>query len=124
MITTSRRTPAGLVRDLAALAEPGRCELYTGEGENPYFAFLGSADLIFVTEDSTNMLTEAAFTGRPVYSLPLEGNPGKFRRLHAGLEAHGALRPFLGRIDDWSYAPLDETRRIATLLASRFFPVT
>lgn len=122
MVTTSRRTPAGLVRELAALAEYDRCDFYTGEGDNPYFAFLGSADLIFVTEDSTNMLTEAAFTGRPVYSLPLEGNPGKFRLLHAGLEARDALRPFLGRLDDWTYAPLDETRRIATLLAERFFP--
>jgi len=122
MVTTSRRTPAGLSRDLATLAENGRCHVYTGEGENPYFAFLGNADLIFVTEDSTNMLAEAAFTGRPVYSLPLTGNPGKFRQLHAGLEARDALRPFLGRLDDWTYAPLDETRRIATLLASRFFP--
>lgn len=122
MVTTSRRTPAGLSRQLAALAEDGRCHVHTGEGENPYFAFLGSADLIFVTEDSTNMLTEAAFTGRPVYSLPLEGNPGKFRLLHSGLEARNALRPFLGRIDNWRYAPLDETSRIATLLANRFFP--
>lgn len=120
MITTSRRTPAPLIRALSSLAENHRCWVYRGEGENPYFAFLGAADLIFVTEDSTNMLTEAAFTGKPVYSLPLHGNPGKFRLLHAALEARDAMRPFLGRIDSWTYEKLDETRRIAKLLANSF----
>jgi len=120
MVTTSRRTPAKLVRAISALSQNKQCWIYAGEGENPYFAFLASADVIFVTEDSTNMLTEAAFTGRPVYSLPLEGNPGKFRLLHNELEARDALRPFLGRLDSWTYSPLDETSRIATLLAHRF----
>jgi len=122
MITTSRRTPEKLVSDLSKLSENAMCWIYSGIGDNPYFAFLARADVILVTEDSTNMLTEAAFTGRPVYSLPLEGNPGKFRLLHAGLEARNALRPFLGRLDNWTYAPLDETQRIATLLARRFQP--
>ncbi|WP_394692503.1 mitochondrial fission ELM1 family protein [Hyphobacterium sp.] len=120
MITTSRRTPASLVRALSALATDDRCWVFSGEGENPFFAFLAAADLIFATEDSTNMLTEAAFTGTPVYSLPLEGNPGKFRLLHAALEARNALRPCLGRMDRWTYEPLDETRRIAKLLAHSF----
>ena len=120
LLTTSRRTPPPLVQTLSTLAENHRCWIYDGEGSNPYFAFLGAADLIFVTEDSTNMLTEAAFTGTPVYSLPLEGNPGKFRRLHAALEARDAIRPCLGRIDSWTYEKLDETRRIATRLAHSF----
>lgn len=120
LITTSRRTPKPLTRRLIALGEHPRCWIHTGEGENPYFAFLGAADWLFVTEDSTNMLTEAAFTGKPVYSLPLEGNPGKFRHLHASLEAYGALRPFLGRLDNWTYVRLDETARVARLLTERF----
>ncbi|MEE2526398.1 mitochondrial fission ELM1 family protein [Hyphobacterium sp. HN65] len=120
MVSTSRRTPLPLRQLLAGLEENERCWVYDGEGENPYFSFLAAADRIFVTEDSTNMLTEAAFTGKPVYSLPLDGNPGKFRLLHAALEAKGILRPFLGRLDDWTYVPLDETTRIATLLARQF----
>ena len=122
MITTSRRTPAAMMAALRELGQMPGCWLYDGDGENPYFAFLAAADRLFVTEESTNMLTEAAFTGKPVYSLPLAGNPGKFRLLHAALEAHGALRPHLGRIDDWNYGPLDETGRIARLLQERFFP--
>ncbi|GJL97890.1 MAG: nucleoside-diphosphate sugar epimerase [Hyphobacterium sp.] len=120
LVTTSRRTPKPLVNALEAMARADRFWVYSGEGENPYFGFLAAADYIFVTEDSTNMLTEAAFTGKPVYALPLDGNPGKFRLLHADLEAHDALRSFLGRLDQWNYAPLNETARIANLLADRF----
>lgn len=122
MISASRRTPATLRKALAGLGQHPQCWFYDGEGDNPYFAFLAAADRVFVTEDSTNMLTEAAVTGKPVYSLPLEGNPGKFRLLHAALEARGILRPFLGRLDNWTYPPLDETNRIASLLKDRFFP--
>ncbi|MEE2566117.1 mitochondrial fission ELM1 family protein [Hyphobacterium marinum] len=118
MVSVSRRTPASLRQRLKVrLKDEARCWFHDGDGDNPYFAFLASADWIFVTEDSTNMLTEAAATGTPVYSLPLSGKAGKFALLHAGLEAHGALRPFLGRLDTWTYPPLDETTRIARLIA-------
>jgi len=121
MITVSRRTPEAARK---ALGEHFRqCEqvwYHDGEGENPYFAFLAAADWIFVTEESTNMLVEASATGAPVYVLPLAGTPGKFTLLHAELEAHGAVRPYLGRLDSWTYAPLDETRRIAAAILDRY----
>lgn len=114
MITVSRRTPDAFT---AALAERFETDpdvwLHAGNGPNPYFAFLSAADWIFVTEDSTNMLTEAAATGTPVYRLPLDGDPGKFVTLYRELEAHGSVRPFLGRLDRWRYAPLRETQRAA-----------
>lgn len=36
---------------------------YFGKGENPYYAFLEKSDIILVTEDSANMVTEAASVG-------------------------------------------------------------
>ncbi|MGJ3232252.1 MAG: mitochondrial fission ELM1 family protein [Oceanicaulis sp.] len=117
MITTSRRTPAALAEALAE--RRGGADgvwLHQGEGPNPYFAFLAGADYIFVTEDSTNMLTEAAATGKPVFRLGVDGDPGKFRHLYAELEGHGALRPWLGRLDSWTYPPLHETARAAARL--------
>ncbi|MGP1275961.1 MAG: mitochondrial fission ELM1 family protein [Caulobacterales bacterium] len=114
MITTSRRTPEAFVEALGQqFGDDAGAWLHTGDGPNPYFAFLAGADWIFVTEDSTNMLTEAAATGTPVYRLALEGKPGKFAHLYSALEAHGAVRPFLGRLDRWSYDPLHETGRAA-----------
>jgi hypothetical protein len=120
MITVSRRTPEPVRAALRArFVGHARVWFFDGEGENPYFAFLAAADWIFVTEESTNMLVEAAGTGRPVYILPMEGRPGKFSRLHAALEGRGIARPYLGRLDSWAYPPLDETARIAGLILER-----
>lgn len=114
MITCSRRTPPGLAAELSRrYAAMDGVWLHEGDGPNPYFAFLGAADHVFVTEDSTNMLAEAAAAGKPVWRLAVDGDPGKFRDLYAGLDGHGALRPWLGRLYDFDYPPLDETARAA-----------
>ncbi|HAQ33770.1 MAG: hypothetical protein CMF74_15845 [Maricaulis sp.] len=120
MVSVSRRTPKALVKALKTrFGEDSRVWVFDGTGDNPYFAFLGAADLICVTEDSTNMLVEAASTGKPVYSLPLEGKPGKFARLYSALEGHGALRPFLGTVEQWDYPPLDATTQAAREVVRR-----
>ena len=123
MITLSRRTPKTLAERLTAtFGARDQVWLFDGKGDNPYFAFLASADWIFVTEESTNMLVEASATGKPVYILPMDGSAGKFARLHAALEGMGAMRPWLGRLEKWSYAPLAETARAAPLLINRWRP--
>jgi hypothetical protein len=121
MLTFSRRTPeAAKVAITARLAHlPGL--IWNGEGPNPYFAFLKFADHILVTEDSANMAAEAASTGAPVHVLPMIPlKPAdKFARLHADLRARGAVRPFDGSLDAWTYAPLAETDRAAGVLLER-----
>ena len=115
MLTFSRRTPeaakAAMTARLAHL--PGL--IWDGAGANPYFAFLNYADHVLVTEDSANMAAEAASTGKPVHVLPMIPLKAadKFARLHADLRERGAARPFDGRLEAWSYAPLDETARAA-----------
>ena len=115
LLTFSRRTPdaarAVMTERLSSL--PGM--IWDGEGDNPLFAFLNAADHILVTEDSANMAAEAASTGKPVHILPMVAlkPPGKFARLHAELEGHGAARPFDGALDAWTYEPLAETDRAA-----------
>lgn len=121
MITASRRTPEPVhARLKAEFGDRDDVWLFEGVGENPYFAFLAAADWVFVTEESTNMLVEAATTGKPVYALPMVGNPGKFGYLHAKLEGWGAVRPYLGQLDRWTYARFAETDRIATTLLDRW----
>lgn len=121
MVTVSRRTPDAVRDRLAArFAGHDRVWFFDGEGENPYFAFLAAADWIFVTEESTNMLLEAGSTGAPVYVLPMAGDPGKFARLHAALEGRDITRPYLGRLERWTYTPLDETGRMADILLQRW----
>ncbi len=118
-LTFSRRTPdaakAILTERLSAL--PGM--IWDGEGENPYFAFLGAADYILVTEDSANMPAEAAATGKPVYLLKMDGAQARKQRFHAELSSMGISRPFEGVLETWSYPPLRETERAAAEILRR-----
>jgi mitochondrial fission protein ELM1 len=120
LVSFTRRTPEAarriLTDELAAL--PGW--IWDGTGENPYFAFLAAADAILVTEDSTNLATDAAATGKPVHVLSMPGGSEKFARFHADLSQRGVARPFTGSLESWSYAPLDETNRAARELLRRF----
>ncbi len=115
MLTFSRRTPAEARRIMTDRLSSLPGVIWDETGDNPLFAFLHFADHILVTEDSANMATEAASTGNPVHILPMVPRkpPGKFARLHAHLEDHGATRPFDGDLTPWTYAPLNETERAA-----------
>ena len=119
LLTFSRRTPAAAEAVMrAALTDlPGI--IWNGEAPNPYFAFLGTADVVLVTEDSANMPTEAAATGRPVYLLEMDGAQARKRRFHAELAELGVARRFDGVLESWSYAPLCETDRLAAEVLRR-----
>ena len=115
MLTFSRRTPQAARAVMTELLSSLPGLIWDGTGDNPLFAFLDAADHILVTEDSANMVAEAASTGKPVHVLAMVAlkPPGKFAHLHADLQAHGASRPFKGRLDSWTYEPLAETDRAA-----------
>ena len=119
LLSFSRRTPAEAEADLRGMlgALPGL--IWDGIGPNPYFAFLASADVILVTEDSANMPTEAAATGRPVYLLRMDGAQARKRRFHAELAQLGIARRFEGALESWSYPPLRETDRLAAEVLRR-----
>lgn len=113
MISTSRRTPPPLTESLKhALAGTG-AYIWDGAAANPYFGMLAWADAFLVTGDSVNMVCEAASTGKPVHVLPLPGGRERSHIFHALLRERGITRPFAGRIEEWSYEPLDETARAA-----------
>jgi len=119
MVTPSRRTGAAneaiLRETLAGL--PG--EVWDGSGDNPYFGYLGQADVVVVTCDSVNMVCEACTTGKPVHVIGLEGGSPKFQRFHDALRADGVTRPFDGRLEDWSYAPFNDAAMVAAEVQRR-----
>lgn len=121
LISTSRRTPGFAQKDWADLAQDHEhIWLYDGGEANPYIAFLGGADFIFVTEDSTNMLTEAASTGKTVFRLPMHGKAGKFQILYDRLLERCYIGPFEGHLTPNEYEPLNETARIAEKLWAHY----
>ncbi len=113
MITVSRRTGAENEAALRAALEGVPAVFWDGQGDNPYLGYLSLADALIVTADSVTMISEAAATGKPVHVVEMAGGSAKFRHFHAAMREAGITRPFAGRIEDWSYAPLDETGRIA-----------
>lgn len=119
MMTFSRRTPEPARALMTARLRHLPGVIWDGEGPNPYFAFLAAADYILVTEDSTNMATEAASTGKPVFVLKMDGHSLKFRLFHEELERMGAARPYGGAFHGWTYAPVDETDRAAREVLKR-----
>ncbi len=119
LMTFSRRTPEPARALMAARLRHLPGMVWDGEGPNPYFAFLAAADYILVTEDSTNMATEAASTGKPVFVLKMDGSSLKFRLFHEELESQGAARPYGGAFHGWTYEPVNETDRAAREVLSR-----
>ena len=116
MATTSRRTGDAQTKIIRETLEGANAYAFDGEGENPYPGLLALADAVLVTSDSTNMALEAAATGKPVYVVDIPGRGEKFDRLHETLRNRGIARKFEGRIEHWTYEPLNETARVAELI--------
>ncbi len=122
LVTVSRRTPPAAAAALSA-AWRGRPGVWFWasemDGPNPYDAFLAGADVVLATEDSTNMITEAATAGKPVLLLPMDGDDGKFVALYEALARRGNARAYDGRIQSWPVEPLRETERAAAEIVRR-----
>ncbi len=113
LVTPSRRTGA---ENIAVLREKLRdvpAFIWDEQGPNPYFGMLGAADFIIATCDSVNMVTEACSTGKPVFVVDLPGGSPKFTRFHDAMRRDGYTRKFEGKLERWTYKPLEEVRLVA-----------
>ncbi len=70
---TSPRTGKDLSHALESTLSPDHFvhNWQPNQSDNPYFAYLAGADVIFVTGESESMLAEAVSLGKPVYIVPL-----------------------------------------------------
>ncbi len=116
LVTPSRRTPTETLRVLVAAIGDVPNFVWHGSGENPYYALLAAADAIVATEDSVNMVTEAAGTGKPVYVQRLKGSSTQLGRFHELMRERGATRTFAGKVKSWSYAPINDTEMVASAI--------
>ena len=118
--SSEREPSAGLVEQLRTKLG-SRAFIWGGaeDGPNPYPGMLSRAVAILVTQDSVNMASEAASTGKPVHVFQITSLATKLARFHEALEAHGASQRFRGDIRHWQYEPLAEADRIASDLMRR-----
>jgi hypothetical protein len=119
MVTPSRRTPPALIAAVRDAIAGGHSYLWDGSGGNPYLEMLALADCLVVTADSSNMLSEAAMTGKPILAFaPRDLNP-KLAGFLENLTRHGAVAKFTGHLENFAYQPLDSTPLIAREILSR-----
>ena len=120
LLSYTRRTPAAAREAMTAILAGLPGIIWDGTGDNPYFAFLAAADAILVTEDSTNLATDAAATGAPLFTLSTPGHSPKLARFHAELRRRGVARPYVGDLTAEPYEPRAETERAARELLRRY----
>lgn len=122
LVTTSRRTPKKAV-ELIKQYLPQPNWLHTAEevGDNPYPAFLGSADRVIVTGDSISMVSEACVRGVAVYAFsPQYTMSHKHQRALAMFEREELVRPLTQFDPAWQGGKiLNESARIADLIRER-----
>lgn len=121
VVIPSNRTPSIILEMLAAKLSKPHVVMSKVE-RSSYLAALNGAKHIVVTCDSASMLSEACFTGKPLYCLeftPRRKNE-RLAKLHQSLYARGIARPWEGRFDVWQYTPLDEANRVAKIVKEKF----
>ena len=118
-VTISRRTEPENIRVLEEALQDVPAVLWSGQGENPYFGFLGLADYVVVTCDSVSMTSEACATGKPVYVAFLPGGSRKFKAFHQFFQQEKLTRPFEGVLEDWPNPPLQEMDKVISVLKTR-----
>jgi mitochondrial fission protein ELM1 len=112
VVTPSRRTGEENTRILRKTLEPLGALVWDGQGDNPYFGMLALAETILVTEESISMVSEACYSGKPVYTIDLQGKNRRLARFHQLMRQRGYAQPFIGALTPWSPPEaLDETKR-------------
>lgn len=123
-VSASSRTPASIRKRFVDWSARRGATYWDSSKrtQNPYISWLSSADIAVVTEDSANMISEAAFLGCPIYLARLSGHSDKFDRMHAGFIERGYAR-WLEVFDAnslWTYSPLREAERVASEIIQRW----
>lgn len=124
VVTVSRRTGEENIQILQNLLEPQNNVFFNHpfKGENLYLSILAHADALMVTNDSISMISEACFTGKPVYILPLPEFKSSSRYIHfiESLIERKMVRYYREPpLDKWSYSPLNEADRIAPIVMQK-----
>ena len=119
LATVSRRTGEAETNLLRGGLASLPAILWDGKGPNPYFGFLGIADVIVVTCESISMISEACSTGKPVLVARLPGRSKRFEQFYDSLLQRGLIQWFDGRLMLWENSRIDDMDHIARDIRDR-----
>jgi mitochondrial fission protein ELM1 len=125
IILPSRRTPKRHLRGLSDQLGTTAHQIWDGKGDNPYPGVLGLADILAVTSDSVNMISEACITGKPVLTIHLAEETGRIATFHQMMEERGHILRLGDILSGKTALPkkmaiLDERTKIASQIHAFF----
>ena len=122
LIISSRRTDPKIIKILKK--ELNNFAYIWDRGKNnPYTFSLKYSKYFIVTSDSTSMISECAYTGKPIYvfHLPFKRKSKRIEDFHYDFEKRNITRSVDNsyKLSEWKYETLDEAKRISGILKKR-----
>lgn len=124
VVTPSRRTPPAMMQALSALLSEKPHWIWSGDGDNPYQQILAQSDLLVVSGDSHNMVSEVLVAEKPLFILRPRRETRKLGRFLEVLESQASdVLSGMGTGSSVfsSFPPLDATDAIAKAIEAAFF---
>ena len=94
------------------------------KNNNPYLAIIGYADFFIISGDSVSMISDCCSSGKPVYIFDEKKiSSKKHRKFHRDLSSENYAKKLtkdIFELKDFSPKKLQETKRVATLIRSKF----
>jgi hypothetical protein len=122
LIISSRRTNLDMIKFMKEKLDK-IAYIWNGVDKNPYSFALNNSKFFVVTSDSTSMISECAFTGKPVFvfHLPFKRISKRIESFHHEFENLNITKKFSDHIDlnPWQYETLDEAKRISGIIKER-----
>ena len=122
LIICSRRTDK-FILDILSSELSGIAFIWNKIDKNPYIYSLKYSDYFVVTSDSTSMISECAYTGKPiyVYHLPYKRKSYRIDNFHKDFENRNITKKFSNNVELklWYYEKLDEAKRISGIIKER-----
>lgn len=118
MVSTARRTPNEIADRLKQETDHYDWA-YLGDGANPYLCLLNEASGFVMTSDSVSMVSEALFTGKPLYLVDLEGFNKRLTSFKKTLIEAGYARQWCGEFMDYSYRAPDAKVEVAKMIRNK-----
>jgi uncharacterized protein len=122
LVTSSRRTPAAVMQMFLKWSGEEypminiKSYAHEQESQNPYYSWIAQADCFVITADSVSMISEAAFTDKPIYIFtPKQAAGRKHLDFINQMQEASHVKPLNAFSVDWQMREinLDEASRIA-----------
>tara|TARA_Y100001970_G_scaffold291343_1_gene428138 strand:- start:3614 stop:4582 length:969 start_codon:yes stop_codon:yes gene_type:complete len=97
--------------------------IWNGKDPNPYLFALKYSKAFILTSDSTSMISECAFTQKPIYifDLPYKRRSKRMEKFHNEFNNLKITQKLLDnlKLSECNYKTLDEAKRISVILKER-----